>query len=91
MVALGTLTTGVLETVVTEPVKPGKLVFAGTSTELGSTISTVLEEEVSVELCDVEDMTVLEDEDEEVEFDAGAGAVVSSKGLTLLSELDEED
>ena len=42
VVAFGIITNGELEIVVTEPVKPGKLLFSGTSTELGRMISTVL-------------------------------------------------
>ena len=59
VVALGTITNTELEIVVREPVKPSKLLFSGTSTELGSTISTVLG--ASVELLGAENTVLGED------------------------------
>lgn len=66
VVALGTITNGVLEIVVKEPVKPGKFVFSGTSTELGSTISTVLGLGASVELLEKAEVELPDEDDCEV-------------------------
>lgn len=104
MVALGRITNAELEIVVKEPVKPGKLLFSGTSTELGSTISTalgasvellgrVLEVERAVEFWEgvatgAIDVGAVVCED--VEFETGEE--VSINGLITLSEVvDEED
>jgi len=60
VVALETIIKAELEIVVRDPVNPGKLLFSGTSTELGSMISTVLG---AAELLEDEDVTLLEDEE----------------------------
>jgi hypothetical protein len=89
VVALGTITKGELEIVVMEAVKPGKLVFSGTSTKLGSTSSTVLGVGASVELLDEGDWALLDFEDMTVLDESDEGDCEVVRGLLLDTEVTE--